>query len=157
MYKTASKPFRQLASNRCLRGFINMSGIDTIFECVSVCLCANFKPLGPLPRVWLAHIPISPARWTSRSISLTQTQRSVLSLKIRIKNCPQSFCYESERLVKASFVMHSLSCCSSHHCGVLAAYWITGTVNFHDETGGGERWKNSSDSDCFGAFHLKVL
>lgn len=27
-----SKPFRQLATNRCLRGFINMSGIDTTFE-----------------------------------------------------------------------------------------------------------------------------
>lgn len=37
-YKTGSKPFRQLAANRCLRGFINMSGIDTIFECVCVCV-----------------------------------------------------------------------------------------------------------------------
>lgn len=33
-----SKPFRQLATNRCLRGFINMSGVDTIFESVSACV-----------------------------------------------------------------------------------------------------------------------
>lgn len=59
---------------------------------------------------------------------------------------------ESERLVKASFVMHCLSC-----SGVLTAYWITEAVSFHEETGGGDRWKRSSDLNCFGTFLLKVL
>lgn len=52
--KTNNNPFRQLAANRCLRGFINMSVKDTISECVSMCLCVlavctNLKPLGRFP------------------------------------------------------------------------------------------------------------
>lgn len=54
-------------------------------------------------------------------------------------------------------MMLSLSCCYCPNSDVLAAYWITGTVSFGEESFGGERWKNSSDLDCFGAFHPKVL
>lgn len=40
--------------------------------------------------------------------------------------------------------MHSLSCCASCHSGALAVYWITGTVNFSEETG----WNNIPDLNC---------
>lgn len=62
---------------------------------------------------------------------------------------------ESRKLVRPGFVMHGLSCCQNQHCSVLPDYWLTGTVNFHEESGGGERWKNSSD--FFSSFHVKVF
>lgn len=52
--------------------------------------------------------------------------------------------------------MHSLSCCVRHQSGVLAAYWITGTVSVHEETVERDRWKNSSDLNRLSAFHLQV-
>lgn len=36
-YNADAKSLGQFVANRCLRGFINMSGIDTIFEPVRVC------------------------------------------------------------------------------------------------------------------------
>lgn len=86
-----SKPFRQLAANRCLRGFINMSGIDTIFESVTVCVqtsnhldaCPGFDQRIPL----FLH-----TRWTSRSITSTQTHSRCSVLKsLKTKTTATSF------------------------------------------------------------------
>ncbi|CAB1431063.1 unnamed protein product [Pleuronectes platessa] len=49
--------------------------------------------------------------------------------------------------------MQSLSCC--HHPGALVAYVVTETVDLQVESGGEERWKNASESDCFKLIHLK--
>lgn len=92
---------------------------------------------------------------------LTQkhTLRSCSKLELKTKTVLGAFTINQnlERLVKASFAMHSLRCCNNHDPGVLAAYWITGTVNFHEESGGGETLEDSSDLNCFTVLHLKVL
>lgn len=51
--------------------------------------------------------------------------------------------------------MHSLRCCCRRRSGVLAAHWITVTVN--EDTGGEDAWKNSSDLTCLSTIHFKVL
>lgn len=104
--KAGSKLFGQLGADRCLRGFINMSGIGgpTIFKCLYV-----YKP----QRTWkAARSLISTYPYFAHQVDIMINQahtgaRSVLSPKIRFKeqNCPRSFeCEgESESLVKGKF------------------------------------------------------
>ena len=135
-----------------------MSGIDTIFECVCVC-----KP----QTTWkIAQSLITTYAYFPSQVNITiygahTDTLSALLLKIRIEdqNCPRSFQHqsESERRVKADFVMLCVSCCFSQHSGALASYWITETFNFHEETSDEDNWNNTSDLNCFSTIQLEVL
>lgn len=127
-----------------------MSGIDTIFESVRV----YAQTLNHLEDCLLL-ISTYPYFLCQEDTTVSRIHGAFAKRSKNKKIFSASSLYgsDAERISKARFVMHGLSCCHSHRAGAHAANFITGTVNFQEESSG----EHFSDFRYFGGFHPKVL